>query len=65
MFQVTSTMRFQAPEDLEVFVKQMPWDPADHEAILNDRIVTEDDEVDFQGGKIPVHHTFRIIKADR
>lgn len=62
IFRSTTAIHFQAEEDVEAFVKQMPWPPKDHAAMLKGDVIRESENIDFMDAKFPAYHKFQLIR---
>lgn len=60
-FKSVTTVEFESEEDLEAFVRQMPWEPHQVISLIDERkpVVDTTDKVDFPGAGKTVH-TFTV-----
>lgn len=55
-FKSVTTVEFASAEDLEAFVRQMPWEPSKVIDLIDDRKeVVDEDEIDFPGAGKTIH----------
>lgn len=61
LLRTETTIEFNDMETLEQFVKQLPWAPHQHVAVVEGNEYEEKDEVDFNGQKLPATHKFKAL----
>lgn len=56
IFKSITTIEFNSEEDLEAFVRQMPWEPSKVMDLIDDRKeIVDEDVVDFPGAGKTIH----------
>lgn len=56
VFESVTTVEFESAEDLEAFVRQMPWTPQQVMDLIDERKeIIDEDVVDFPGAGKTVH----------
>lgn len=61
LFKTETTIVFDDMETLEQFVKQLPWAPHEHVAVIEGQEHEEEDKVDFNNQQLPATHKFKVL----